>query len=75
MDKKREIVPADAEPRPTFNLGPTGHKVPDGRSPDDPAMTFTVPDCGIQATGVFQYPYVLDPRDLPSQNGKGRRQS
>lgn len=50
---------------PIFNQAPTGHKIPDGRSADDPSMAFRVPDCGVKAGGQFSTPFVLDEEDLP----------
>ena len=45
-DETKECTLA-CRPDPTFNQAPTGHKIPLGRSKDDPAMAFRVPDCGV----------------------------
>jgi hypothetical protein len=71
---RKEIKPEECRPDPTFNQAPTGHKIPDGRSPDDPAMAFRVPDCGVKAGGEFITPFELDERDLPTPDSKRNRQ-
>jgi len=71
---RQEIKPEECRPCPEFNQAPTGHKIPDGRSADDPNMSFHVPDCGNKAGGQFSYPYVLDDRDLPSLEDSKTRQ-
>ena len=70
---RKEIPREQLRPDPTFNQKPTGHKVPDGRSADDPGMAFQVPDCGVKAGGQFSDPFVLDELDLPSAIDKGRQ--
>jgi hypothetical protein len=62
---RNEIKPNDQRPCSTFNQAPTGHKIPDGRSADDPSMDFSVPDCGVKAGGQFITPFILDDEDLP----------
>jgi len=63
----RKEIPCNSQrPDPEFNQAPTGHKVPDGRSPDDKSMAFHVPDCGVKAGGEFSYPFVIDNEDLPT---------
>lgn len=71
-DRRREIPSERCRPDPEFNQAPTGHKIPEGRSPDDPAMAFHVPDCGTKAGGQFSTPFVLDERDLPTKDEKIR---
>jgi hypothetical protein len=66
MSERKEVPEHDCRPAQSFNQAPTGHKVPDGRSADDPSMAFTVPDCGVKAGGQFMTPFVLDERDLPT---------
>lgn len=65
---RKEIEPEVGRPCPEFNQAPTGHKIPVGRSADDPAMAFHVPDCGGKAGGQFSTPFVLDERDLPGEH-------
>jgi hypothetical protein len=62
---RKEIPKESCRPDPTFNQAPTGHKIPDGRSADDPAMAFKVPDCGTTGFGQFSTPFAADERDLP----------
>jgi hypothetical protein len=62
---RKEIKPEECRPCPTFNQAPTGHKIPDKRSKDDPSMAVYVPDCGVKAGGEFMTPFVLDEDDLP----------
>lgn len=71
---RKEIDEHECRPNPTFNQCPTGHKPPAGRSPDDPGMAFTVPDCGVKAGGEFMSPFVLDDRDLPSDDDYKNKQ-
>ena len=67
MAYERKEVPRDqCRPDPGFNQAPTGHKIPDGRSADDPGMAFKVPDCGTKAGGQFITPFIIDTRDLPT---------
>ena len=69
---RKEIKDNSCRPCPEFNQAPTGHKIPCGRSADDPGMAFTVPDCGVKAGGEFMSPFVLDERDLPGgKNNQG----
>jgi hypothetical protein len=71
---RKEIPENSQRPCPTFNQAPTGHKIPDGRSADDPAMAFRVPDCGVKAGGQFITPFDLDTDDLPSTDDMKTRQ-
>ena len=70
---RKEIKPEDLRPCPEFNQAPTGHKVPDGRSKDDPSMAFHVPDCGNKAGGQFITPFVIDNEDLPTPDDESRK--
>lgn len=69
---RKEIKREQYRPDPKFNQAPTGHKIPDGRSPDDPGMAFQVPDCGVKAGGEFIDPFYLDERDLPTTDESKR---
>jgi hypothetical protein len=60
----------ECRPCPEFNQAPTGHKIPDGRSPDDPAMKFKVKDCGTRAFGEFSTPFFTCDEDLPDCLGR-----
>jgi hypothetical protein len=71
---RKEIPEESCRPDPTFNQVPTGHKIPDGRSADDPGMAFKVHDCGVKAGGQFSTPFVLDEEDLPTDNDSKTRQ-
>lgn len=73
-DQRKEIPAPEFRPDPTFNQAPTGHAIPKGRSADDPAMVFQVPDCGTKAGGQFSTPFVIDERDLPSTEDSKTRQ-
>jgi hypothetical protein len=70
---RKEIPNPPERSERTFNQAPTGHKIPDGRSPDDPSMAFTIPDCATKAGGEFMTPFVLDEEDLPCEKDKGRQ--
>jgi len=70
----KEIPNPPMRNQPEYNQAPTGHKIPDGRSPDDPAMAFEIPDCGTKAGGQFSTPFLLDERDLPTKDEKRNRQ-
>lgn len=67
---RKEIPVEEYRECPEFNQAPTGHKIPDGRSADDPSMAFNIPDCGVKAGGEFMSPFVLDDRDLPCGKNK-----
>jgi hypothetical protein len=69
---RKEIKREQYRPDPEFNQAPTGHKIPDGRSKDDPGMAFDVPDCGVKAGGQFIDPFVFDERDLPTTDESKR---
>lgn len=73
-EQRKEVSEPQCRPNPEFNQAPTGHKIPDGRSPDDPNMAFKVHDCGVKAGGQFITPFVLDERDLPSLEDQKTRQ-
>ena len=68
MADRKEVPEDEQRSSRTFNLAPTGHKVPEGRSPDDPSMAFRIPDCGVKAGGQFMSPFVSDPEDLPNED-------
>jgi hypothetical protein len=72
---RHEIPETDLRDNPgqEFNQAPTGHKIPDGRSADDPAMAFKTHDCGTKAGGQFITPFNLDERDLPCDGDKTRQ--
>lgn len=75
MSDQRKTIPAEEyRPNPEFNQAPTGHKIPDGRSPDDAGMAFHVPDCGTKAGGQFITPFVIDERDLPTEDDERNQQ-
>jgi hypothetical protein len=71
---RKEVSPINGRPDPTFNQAPTGHRIPEGRSVDDPNMAFDVPDCGVKAGGEFSTPYIIDNEDLPTPDSKRNRQ-
>lgn len=70
---RKEIPNPPERSQRTYNQAPTGHKIPEGRSPDDPSMNFAIPDCGTKAGGQFITPFVLDDEDLPNGTDKGRQ--
>jgi hypothetical protein len=70
MGMRREIPNPPERIQPKFNQAP--NRIPEGRSPDDPAMAFTIPDCATKAGGQFATPFVLDARDLPTTDEKTR---
>lgn len=72
MSRRHEIPDAPERSQPEYNQAPTGHRIPEGRSPDDPAMAFRIPDCGTKAGGEFITPFVLDERDLPTTDERIR---
>lgn len=69
MSERKEISSSQERQQPRYNQAPTGHKIPEGRSPDDPNMSFEIPDCGVKAGGEFMHPFVIDTRDLPTPEG------
>ena len=69
---RKEIPCNPQRPDPQFNQAPTGHKIPEQRSADDPSMAFHVPDCGTKAGGEFSHPFFLDDEDLPTKDESKR---
>ncbi len=67
---RKEIKDHDMRPGDTFNQAPTGHKIPEQRSKDDPAMAFKLPDCGVRAYGEFMHPLVADLEVVPDEYNK-----
>lgn len=68
---RKEIEREQCRPDPEFNQLPTGHVIPtlhgQGRSKDDPGMSFRVPDCGVKAGGQFSDPFFMDEEDEPTK--------